>query len=145
MTGKAKAALEEQTIRTLLKKHNNNSSGDSGNINLKKAKKTLLPNNTPTNSVGSMDEDEMAEDELCICNNLNANIILIKLLKWMATVLIISSANDKEKVMYSNHQHSRMMDEAYNEDRFVDEAELLDETEEIQPVKLVLVKVHKLA
>ncbi|KAG1850715.1 hypothetical protein C8R48DRAFT_676633 [Suillus tomentosus] len=29
--------------------------------------------------------------------------------------------------MYSNHQHSRMMDEAYNEDRFVDEAELLDE------------------
>lgn len=87
-------------------------------MNLKKAKKTLLPGNTPTNGAGSMDEDEpvdknrpviaplspcpefnssrqavmrteeeenalykddeMAEDELCMCNNLNANIILIK-------------------------------------------------------------------
>ncbi|KAG1844567.1 hypothetical protein C8R48DRAFT_837643 [Suillus tomentosus] len=115
MTGKAKAALEEQTIRTLLKKHKNNSSGDSGNMNLKKAKKTLLPGNTPTNGAGSMDEDEpvdknrpvtaplspcpelissrqavvrteeeenalykddeMTDDKLCMCNNLNANII----------------------------------------------------------------------
>ncbi|KAG2097775.1 uncharacterized protein F5147DRAFT_777938 [Suillus discolor] len=40
MTGKAKAALEEQTIKTLSKKQKNNSSGDSGNMNLKKVKKT---------------------------------------------------------------------------------------------------------
>ncbi|KAG2046668.1 hypothetical protein BDR06DRAFT_1035520 [Suillus hirtellus] len=137
MIGKANAALEEQTIKTVSKKHKNNSSRDSGNMNLKKAKKTLLPSNTPTNGIGSMDEDElvdknrraivhteeeenalykddeMAEDELCMCNNLN-----------MATVLIISSANSKEKVMYFNHQHSGMMNEVYNEDRFLDKAEL---------------------
>ncbi|KAG1899306.1 uncharacterized protein F5891DRAFT_981093 [Suillus fuscotomentosus] len=39
----------------------------------------------------------------------------------------MSSANDKEKVIYSNHQHLVMMNEVFNEDRFVDEAELLDE------------------
>ncbi|KAG2059869.1 hypothetical protein BDR06DRAFT_967439 [Suillus hirtellus] len=43
----------------------------------------------------------------------------------MAAVLIISSANGKEKVMYSNNQHLRMMDKAYNEDRFVDEADYM--------------------
>ncbi|KAG1872149.1 hypothetical protein C8R48DRAFT_760350 [Suillus tomentosus] len=145
MTGKAKAALEEQTIRTLSKKHKNNSSGDSGNMNLKKAKKTPLPGNTPTNGAGSMDEDEPVDKNRPVTAPLSPcpELISSRLLKWMTTVLIISSANGKEKVMYSDHQHSRMMDEAYNEDRFVDEAELLDER--IQAVKLVLVKVCKLA
>ncbi|KAG1872148.1 hypothetical protein C8R48DRAFT_760349 [Suillus tomentosus] len=132
MTGKAKAALEEQTIRTLSKKHKNNSSGDSGNMNLKKAKKTPLPGNTPTNGAGSMDEDEPVDKNRPVTAPLSP-----------CPELISSRANGKEKVMYSDHQHSRMMDEAYNEDRFVDEAELLDER--IQAVKLVLVKVCKLA
>ncbi|KAG1857233.1 hypothetical protein C8R48DRAFT_674719 [Suillus tomentosus] len=52
MTGKAKAALEEQTIRTSLKKWKTNGSGDGGNTNLKKAKKTWLPGNTSTNGGG---------------------------------------------------------------------------------------------
>lgn len=58
MTGKAKAALEEKTIRTSSKKRKTDGSGDGANTHLKKAKKTLLPGNTPTNSAGSADEDE---------------------------------------------------------------------------------------
>ncbi|KAG2080022.1 uncharacterized protein F5147DRAFT_661507 [Suillus discolor] len=61
ITGKAKAALEKQAIKTLSKKQENNSSGDSGNMNLKKVKKILLPGNTPANGAGSMDEDESVD------------------------------------------------------------------------------------
>ncbi|KAG2116481.1 uncharacterized protein F5147DRAFT_648972 [Suillus discolor] len=61
ITGKAKAALKKQTIKTLSKKQKNNSSGDSGNMNLKKVKKTLLSGNTPANSAGSVDEDELVD------------------------------------------------------------------------------------
>jgi hypothetical protein len=58
MTGKAKAALEEKTIRTSSKKRKTDGNGDSGNTNLKKAKNTLLPGNTSTDSAGTTDEDE---------------------------------------------------------------------------------------
>ncbi|KAG1740362.1 hypothetical protein EDB19DRAFT_1828564 [Suillus lakei] len=57
MTGKAKAALEEKTIRTSSKRKNDGS-GDSANTHLKKAKRNLLSGNTPTNSAGSTDEDK---------------------------------------------------------------------------------------
>ncbi|KAG1851980.1 hypothetical protein C8R48DRAFT_764092 [Suillus tomentosus] len=104
MTGKAKAALEKQTIRTLSKKHKNNSSGDSGNMNLKKAKKPLLPGNTPTNSAGSMDEDEPVD------KNRPA----------------VVRTEEEENALYKDDEMAE--DELW-----------------IQPVKLVLVKVHKLA
>ncbi|KAG1895394.1 uncharacterized protein F5891DRAFT_984322 [Suillus fuscotomentosus] len=122
MTGKAKAALEEQTIRTLSKKHKNNSNGDSGNMNLKRPKKTLLPGNTPTNGAGSMNEDEPVD------KNRPA----------------VVRTKEEENALYKDDDMAEdELYEAYNEDRFVDKAELLDEG--IQAVKLVLVKVHKLA
>ncbi|KAG2046141.1 hypothetical protein BDR06DRAFT_977698, partial [Suillus hirtellus] len=95
----AKAALEEQNIRTLLKKHKNNSSGDSRNINPKKAKKTLLPGNTPTNGAGSMNEDEPVD------KNRPVNSTIASMSK------VDFYANGKEKVMYSNYQNSKMVDE----------------------------------
>ncbi|KAG1877278.1 hypothetical protein F4604DRAFT_1680309 [Suillus subluteus] len=61
MTGKAKAALEEKTVRTSSKKRKTDSNRDIGNTNPKKAKKSLLPGNTPTDDAGSTDEDEAVD------------------------------------------------------------------------------------
>ena len=64
MTRKAIAALEEKTIRTLSKRRKTDGSGDSMDTHLKKAKKTLLSGNTPTNSPGSAGEDEPADKNM---------------------------------------------------------------------------------
>ncbi|KAG2748670.1 hypothetical protein P692DRAFT_20874239 [Suillus brevipes Sb2] len=50
--------MGEKTIRTSSKKRKTNGIGDSGNMNPKKAKNTLLPSNTPTDSAGTTDEDK---------------------------------------------------------------------------------------
>lgn len=75
MTGKAKAALEEKTIRTSSKKRKTDSnSGDSGNTNPKKAKKTLLPGNTPTDGAGTTDEDEPVDKNRPVIASLTASL-----------------------------------------------------------------------
>ncbi|KAG1898808.1 uncharacterized protein F5891DRAFT_981481 [Suillus fuscotomentosus] len=143
MTEKAKAALEEQTIRTLSKKHKNNSSRDSGNMNLKKAKKTLLPGNTPTNGAGSMDEDKPVN------KNRPVTALLSSCPELISSQQAVVHTEEEENTLYKDDEMAEdklwMMDEVCDEDRFVDEAELLNERVWIQPVKLVLVEVCKLA
>ncbi|KAG2031924.1 hypothetical protein BDR03DRAFT_819787, partial [Suillus americanus] len=62
-----------------------------------------------------------------------------------------STDMELEELSTDMEEDTEMMDEVDNDDGFVDEVELLDETEraalkkEIRPVKLVLVKVRKLA
>ncbi|KAG1797487.1 uncharacterized protein HD556DRAFT_1306615 [Suillus plorans] len=61
MTGKARAALEEKSLKMSSKKRKNDGGGDSANTHLKKAQNNLQAGNTPTGSVGSADEDELVE------------------------------------------------------------------------------------
>lgn len=61
ITGKARAALEEKSLKMSSKKRKNDGGGDSANTHLKKAKNNLQAGNTPTGSVGSADEDELVE------------------------------------------------------------------------------------
>ncbi|KAG1737965.1 hypothetical protein EDB19DRAFT_1909412 [Suillus lakei] len=61
-------------MRTSSKKQKTDGSGDSGNTNLKKAKKSLLPGNTPTNGAGSVDEDEPVDTNRPVIVSLTASL-----------------------------------------------------------------------